>query len=131
MITKSSLQIKICNILENDSNNTISSEGETNIIQCCIKDNGNPCFYTETSASEIRLISCSTDHIESSGSGTFQSNDQTKAFIVALTFYETGECQNLFVQFSNPTKCRTVQPNNIFIHKMILNCLFIVLLKKS
>ena len=122
-------QIKNCNIIENNSPKTIYSNGETNIYQCSILNNGNPCFYTEDENSKIIISSSYTDCFEEDDSIIFQENEQIHPFIYALTFYETGECQNLFVQIHIPklTNCHTLQPKNIFIHKMILNCLFIIL----
>ena len=108
---------------------TISSKGETNIYQWCILNNGNPCFYSEDEKSTITIIESSIDNKQGEGSVIIEESEEIEPFIYALTFYETGECHNLFVHIPNPkvTKCHTLQPKNIFIHKMILNCLFIFL----
>ena len=116
-------EIRNTNIISNHSPETIFSQGNTDISLSSILGNGNPLF----SHTHITIINCSRDNTEKEGSGEVSEIFTTKSFIIALTFYETGECQNLFVQFSNPTKCHTIQSKNIFLHKMILNCFFILI----
>ena len=118
-------QIKNSNFIQNKGKDTFYSKGETNIVQCCILGNGDPCFFAETN-SQITLINCSTD--QTNYVGSFIKIETTNPFIIALTFYETGNCHNLFIHYPNTFKCRTLLQKNIFLHKMILNCLFIFIL---
>ena len=123
-------EIKYSNIISNNANNTISLLGEMNIDFCSILHNVNPYFYTETNTSKITINNCHTDNKNEGGNGIFTEIETTNAFMIALTFYETGHCQNLLTHILKNVKCNTHPQKNIFIHKMISNCLFIFLLDK-
>ena len=118
-------EIKNCNIVENNSPKTFFSRGETNIYQCSFLNNGDPCFCTEGANSKITINSCYTDSFQEDISISYIQSEKTHPFIVALTFYETGECHNLFVQFYPTIKCGTCEHRNLFLHKILLKCLYI------
>ena len=87
-------------------------------------------FLTKNDKSKFTLIKCNTDNTNENGSGTFIESEKTNPFIVALTFFETKQCANLFVYFPKISKCQTQQQKNIFLHKMI-STFFVLLLIKS
>ena len=89
-------EIKNSNIIENKATYTIYSRGNTDIISSCILNNGDPCFYTENSDSNITLYFCCFDSMEKSGSGFVTSHGSTTTFIHGLTFLETGSCYASF-----------------------------------
>ena len=129
--SRKSHEIKRSNIMNNKGKNIIMSKGETKISDCSILDNGNPYFYTNDENSTITLFDCNTDNINGEGSGSFTQIQTTNPFIVALTFFETGNCHNLFVQFPNTKKCQTPVEKNNLRFKMITPSLFIFLLWSS
>ena len=118
--------VKNSNIINNIGNDIINIEAETEIIQTCIINNGKPLFQIQGSTSSITLINCTTDKVNEQVSGSFEEIETSYPFIVALTFFETGICRNLFVQFTPTVKCATKPVKNYFIHKMILSFIFIL-----
>ena len=124
-------EIQNSNIIGNNASNTIHSQGQTNIYHCSIMKNGNPCFSLEDENSKFTIHSCYIDSLNEAGSVSFFETKKIHPFILALTFYETGDCHNLFVQFLPSLNCRTFEKRNILHNKLILNCLFISLLSHS
>ena len=114
------------NIIENKAINTMSSLGKTKLKITFIYYNSDPCFSIENSESSITLIQCYNNQL--SGSGIFIESEQPNPFIVGMTFFETGKCKNLFINIPNQAKYRTKQQENIFLHKMTINYLFISLI---
>ena len=94
--TSSRHEFKNCNIIKNRAINTITSRGKLDIISSCILNNGDSCFYTESSESIITLYSCSVDNTKQSGSGFVTSHGSTNSFIHGLTFISTGVCKASF-----------------------------------
>ena len=122
---ESSFQIKKSNIIENKATNTIYSQGQTNIIDSCILNNGNPCFFVQVK--NMILIDCNTDNNKGEGYGSFIQKQTTNPFIVAMTFIETGNCHNFF-NFGI-LKCKT-KPWKSFPSKSVILflCLFFLIL---
>ena len=120
-------QIKTSNIIDNNSPNTIWSQGETKITLCSIMNNVNPCFFPQSSSSSITLIQCYTDSKNGENSNSFIEAETRNPFLNAITFYSTGQCENFFIHILNPSKCETLA-KNIFLEKLLRSFLFIFLL---
>ena len=117
-------QIKNCNIIENNSSNTIYSNGKTNIYFSSIINNNEPCFGISETESKITLSMCSTDKTELS---TVSINGQqiTDSSLLSLPYIHTGFCDISF-HYCHCTE-NSILPN-LCIHKIIIPSPFIFLL---
>ena len=121
-------QIMYSNIVNNNANNTIYSRGKTEIIGSCILNNLSPCFYTSGSSSKITLFRCNADITEKTGSANVQESEIAYPFINVVTFFETGNCKNLFVQDQFKSKCQTQYQRNLIPRKVLITFLFFLLI---
>ena len=118
-------QIKNCNIIGNNANNTIHSKGETILYHCSILNNVSPYFSLETAESKNILSMCYLDKESGLGSVSQTENQISDQFIHSLSFIETGKCVNHFYQ-RHCTENSLLQ--NLYIHKIIIPSPFIFLL---
>ena len=92
--------IKNCNIIENNSSNTICSRGKLEIISSFISGNKNPCFYTYAQTI-ITLSNCSVDNMVETGPGSITSSG-SPTFILQLTFISSNDCWTPAIEKSFP-----------------------------
>ena len=118
-------RMKCSNIIQNRKKNIISSTGIFNVIQSTVLENDEP-YCKINSNSSIEFFNCTIDSTNGEGS-LFTKNGATNSFIVALTFFQTAKCQNLFIQFCPTIKCRTLPNKNIIIQKTIISLLIFLL----
>ena len=85
-------QIKSSNIISNNASNTLYFQGETEIIDSCLYNNGNPLFKVINS--KLYLVSSSLDNMNKTGTGEISQTGERYSFIALLSFIETGECVN-------------------------------------
>ena len=87
-------EMKYCNIIENNANNTIWCRGEINITHTCILQNIAPYFSTYDRLAKIYLYYCNIDNMKS---------DSVDISVVATTSPFTNTL-NLF----SPEKCKII-----------------------
>ena len=123
-------EIRTTNVIKNQVKDTVFSRGNLEIIQSSFLDNADPCFSTSSDDSHIFLYNCSTSFASSEDQSFSHIEQEIKhSFIVALHFYETGPCYNLFLYITPTThKCFRSQNNHFILSKIFLNSIFIFLI---
>ena len=76
-------EMKNCNVIANSAANTIWCRGNTMIISSCFLNNGDPCFYSYDSNSNITLFFSSADNLNNTS-------------IRGLIFISAGSCHSSF-----------------------------------
>ena len=115
-------EIKNTNIIGNKGKETFYLQGEAKVIHSCILNNDDPFLTTGDEQSSLSLIECNIDNTNTTG--FLIKNGTTKPFILALRFIETGNCNNLFVQFSTFQHC-TFQ-NLLQFRLFLTQCFFLI-----
>ena len=120
-------EIKNCNIIENEANNIIHSQGETNIYFSLFMNNLSPYFSVENSNSKFILCFCCIDNPAQIESSAISQNENqiTDSSILSLPYLKTGFCDISF-HYCHCTENSFLQ--NLYLHKIIIPSPFIFLL---